>query len=140
MNIWANLYRHHRWSNLTLIDFLATLDEPQLEYTTAGVYGDVISTMRSGVSPVIANHCSSRLRQGQPWSNTRMVCDKASRAERIGGTLKIRSRARAGTEVELRVPARVAFDHPAPRRSRSWSSRLFPRARGIDSDRVEKPS
>jgi signal transduction histidine kinase len=32
------------------------------------------------------------------------------RAKRIGGTLKIRSRAEAGTEVELRVPARVAFE------------------------------
>ena len=32
------------------------------------------------------------------------------RAQRIGGTLKIRSRADAGTEVELRIPARVAFE------------------------------
>jgi signal transduction histidine kinase/streptogramin lyase len=31
------------------------------------------------------------------------------RAERIGGTLKIRSRSAAGTEVELRVPGRAAF-------------------------------
>ena len=31
------------------------------------------------------------------------------RAERIGGTLKIRSRSEAGTEVELRVPGRAAF-------------------------------
>jgi signal transduction histidine kinase len=62
------------------------------------------------------------------------------RAERIGATLKIRSRAGAGTEVELRVPARVAFDRPAPGRPRSWTSRLFPWARGIDDDRVEKPS
>jgi signal transduction histidine kinase/ligand-binding sensor domain-containing protein len=32
------------------------------------------------------------------------------RARRIGGTLKIRSRAAAGTEVELRIPARLAFE------------------------------
>jgi nitrate/nitrite-specific signal transduction histidine kinase len=31
------------------------------------------------------------------------------RAQRIGGTLKIRSRPAAGTEVELRVPGHVAF-------------------------------
>jgi len=31
------------------------------------------------------------------------------RAQRIGGTLKIRSRAAAGTEVELRIPAQVAY-------------------------------
>jgi signal transduction histidine kinase/ligand-binding sensor domain-containing protein len=34
------------------------------------------------------------------------------RAQRIGGTLTIRSRAGAGTEVELRVAARIAFDAP----------------------------
>jgi signal transduction histidine kinase len=35
------------------------------------------------------------------------------RARRIGGTLKIRSREAAGTEVELRVPADVAFERQA---------------------------
>jgi ligand-binding sensor domain-containing protein/signal transduction histidine kinase len=38
------------------------------------------------------------------------------RAERIGGTLKIRSRADAGTEVELLVPGAVAFE----RQSSGW--------------------
>jgi signal transduction histidine kinase/ligand-binding sensor domain-containing protein len=62
------------------------------------------------------------------------------RAERIGATLKIRSRAGAGTEVELRVPARLAFDRAAPGRRRSWVSKLLPWGRGVDDDRVEKPS
>jgi signal transduction histidine kinase len=62
------------------------------------------------------------------------------RAERIGATLKIRSRAGAGTEVELRVPARLAFDRAAPGRRRSWVSKLFPWGRGVEDDRVEKPS
>ena len=31
------------------------------------------------------------------------------RAARIGGSLTIRSRAAAGTEIELRVPGRAAF-------------------------------
>jgi signal transduction histidine kinase len=35
------------------------------------------------------------------------------RAERIGATLKIRSRSAAGTEVELKVPAHAAFDTSA---------------------------
>jgi signal transduction histidine kinase len=39
------------------------------------------------------------------------------RAERIGGTLKIRTRAEAGTEVELRVPGRAAFHRDASARS-----------------------
>jgi uncharacterized damage-inducible protein DinB len=50
MTIWANLYRHHRWSNLTLIDFLATLTDEQLAYTAPGVYGDSLSTIRHIVS------------------------------------------------------------------------------------------
>ena len=39
------------------------------------------------------------------------------RAERIGGTLRIRTRAEAGTEVELRVPGRAAFHRDASARS-----------------------
>ena len=50
MNIWANLYRHHRWSNLTLIDFLSELEDEQLRYASPGVYGDVISTIRHVIS------------------------------------------------------------------------------------------
>ncbi|HYH12875.1 MAG TPA: DinB family protein [Thermomicrobiales bacterium] len=50
MNIWANLYRHHWWSNLTLIDFLASLTDEQLAYTAPGVYGDPLSTIRHIVS------------------------------------------------------------------------------------------
>jgi signal transduction histidine kinase/ligand-binding sensor domain-containing protein len=37
------------------------------------------------------------------------------RAERIGATLKIRSRAEAGTELELRVPGPVAFERQSSR-------------------------
>jgi signal transduction histidine kinase len=37
------------------------------------------------------------------------------RARQIGGTLKIRSRASAGTEVELRIPSRVAFQRKETR-------------------------
>jgi uncharacterized damage-inducible protein DinB len=50
MTIWANLYRHHRWSNLTLIDFLATLTDEQLHYAGPGVYGDALATIRHIVS------------------------------------------------------------------------------------------
>jgi signal transduction histidine kinase len=39
------------------------------------------------------------------------------RAGRIGGQLKVRSRIGAGTEVELSVPARVAFARERPDRS-----------------------
>ena len=41
------------------------------------------------------------------------------RARQIGGTLKIRSRAAAGTEVELRIPARLAFERHGSGRART---------------------
>lgn len=50
MNIWSNIYRHHRWSNLTLIDFLSTLTEEQLGLTVPGTYGSSIDTIRHIVS------------------------------------------------------------------------------------------
>jgi len=37
------------------------------------------------------------------------------RAERIGASLKVSSSAAGGTEVDLRVPARIAFESPAPK-------------------------
>lgn len=49
------------------------------------------------------------------------------RAERIGARLKVRSRAAAGTEVELTVPARVAFRNQAPTFLRRWLAKLYPR-------------
>ena len=46
------------------------------------------------------------------------------RARRIRGALKIRSREGAGTEVELRVPADVAFERHATRKAGAWISSL----------------
>lgn len=50
MNIWANVFRHHRWSNLVLIDFLSTLTEEQLDLTVPGVYGSSMETIRHLIS------------------------------------------------------------------------------------------
>ncbi len=50
MNLWSNMYRHHRWSNLVLIDFLAGLTSEQLELTVPGTYGSSLATMRHIVS------------------------------------------------------------------------------------------
>lgn len=52
------------------------------------------------------------------------------RAEKIGGRLKVRSRAAAGTEVELTVPARVAFLNQSPPFHRRWLVKLYPRKVG----------
>jgi ligand-binding sensor domain-containing protein len=68
------------------------------------------------------------------WGMTGM----RERAERIGGTLKVRSRAAAGTEIELRVPGHAAFDREASGRSRSWLARMFTRPPAPDVDATEK--
>ena len=51
------------------------------------------------------------------------VTGMRERAQRIGGSLRIRSRAAAGTEVELRIPAQVAFEPQASRWP--WAATLF---------------
>lgn len=50
MNIWSNLYRHHRWANLALIDYLSGLDADQLSLTVPGTYGGSLETLRHLVS------------------------------------------------------------------------------------------
>lgn len=50
MNIWSNVYRHHRWSNLVLIDFLSGLSEEQLQLAVPGTYGDSLAMIRHVVS------------------------------------------------------------------------------------------
>ncbi len=50
MNLWPNLFRHHRWSNQTLIDFLSCLPVDQLDLTISGVYGSSIETIRHLIS------------------------------------------------------------------------------------------
>ncbi len=46
------------------------------------------------------------------------------RAEGIGARLKVRSRAGAGTEVELSVPSRVAYLNQSPMRPPKWLARF----------------
>jgi signal transduction histidine kinase len=48
------------------------------------------------------------------------------RAERIGARLKVSSSAASGTEVELRVPSRVAFESHGSNRASKWFMRLYP--------------
>jgi ligand-binding sensor domain-containing protein/signal transduction histidine kinase len=63
------------------------------------------------------------------------------RAGRIGATLKVWSRAEGGTEVDLAVPGRVAFQHPSSQsepmawlvRLQKWAERL--RNRGGERDK-----
>ena len=47
------------------------------------------------------------------------------RAEEIGGSLKLFSRAGAGTEVELSMPGRIAYESNSSQRSHRWFAKLF---------------
>jgi len=58
------------------------------------------------------------------------------RAEVIGASLKLFSRAGAGTEIELSVPGRTAYELNSSQRSRRWFGRVF-RGR-TDSNGSEK--
>ena len=50
MNLWSNVFRHHRWSNRVIIEFLSTLTDEQLELTVPGTYGSSLATVRHLVS------------------------------------------------------------------------------------------
>jgi signal transduction histidine kinase len=49
------------------------------------------------------------------------------RAEKIGARLKVRSHASAGTEIELSVPGKVAFQNQPSRNPLKWFARLYAR-------------
>jgi len=58
------------------------------------------------------------------------------RAERIGGKLRILTRASAGTEVELVVPSRAAFESQSSDGAAKWFSRLYPVRRKKDESQA----
>lgn len=41
----ADLFRHHRWANLQMIDACATLSDDQLDATVPGTYGSIRATL-----------------------------------------------------------------------------------------------
>ena len=54
------------------------------------------------------------------------LANMRERAERIGGRLKVSSRANAGTVVRLWIPGRLAFEAVASNAFWSWLTRLYP--------------
>jgi signal transduction histidine kinase len=103
----VNAFRHSRAKNI----------EVEVEYV-AGSLRLLVSDDGVGIDPQV-------LRSGRDghWGLSGM----RERAERIGARLKVRSRAAAGTEVELTVPGRVAFRNQAPSLPLRWFARLNPR-------------
>lgn len=106
----VNAFRHSRAKSI----------EVELEYL-AGSLRLLVSDDGVGIDPKV-------LQSGRDghWGLSGM----RERAERIGARLKVRSRASAGTEVELIVPARAAFQNQAPSFPRRWFARLYPRKDG----------
>jgi hypothetical protein len=63
------------------------------------------------------------------------------RAERIGARLKVSTRLAAGTEVELSIPAAVAFGPSGHGRRGGWRARLSRRPAGAPTeDNTERTS
>ncbi len=57
------------------------------------------------------------------------IAGMRERAEKIGARFTIRSRHGAGTEIELTVPAKVAFDRKVTDRHASWITRIVGKSR-----------
>jgi signal transduction histidine kinase len=60
------------------------------------------------------------------------------RTERIGGKLRVLSRAVAGTEVELSVPGNVAFEVRPGNRPAGWLSRLYKKRQNAEKSGSER--
>ncbi len=103
----VNAFRHARAKNI----------EVEVEYV-AGNLRLLVSDDGVGIDPQV-------LRSGRDghWGLSGM----RERAEKIGARLKVRSRAASGTEVELTVPGRVAFQNQSPSFPRRWFAKLYPR-------------
>jgi signal transduction histidine kinase len=64
----------------------------------------------------------SELRHSIPRGSS--LLDLRQQAERIGARLKVRSRLVGGTEIDLRVPAKFAFESHSSHRGLRWLDRL----------------
>jgi signal transduction histidine kinase len=101
-----NAFRHSAAANIDL----------HLEYS-ANQLRILVRDDGCGVDPQVL-----RIGRDGHWG----LCGMRERAERIGARLTVANRAGGGTEVELRVPSRVAFD-PFPTSSASkWCMRPAP--------------
>ncbi|HYI24421.1 MAG TPA: DinB family protein [Thermomicrobiales bacterium] len=90
MNLRSSLYRHHRWSNLVLIDFLADLPAQDLLLMVPGTYSNSLDTIRHIVSSdadyvrIIPDAPRvTQISQDGPfvgWEELRSIADESGRA------------------------------------------------------------
>jgi len=113
----SNAFRHSRAREI----------EIELEYA-ANYLRVIIRDDGEGIDPEV-------LRSGREghWGLSGMK----ERAQRIGGRLRVLSRVVAGTEVELCVPAKIAFESRREDRRVSWLSGRFSRKRQSESPQSE---
>ena len=100
----VNAFRHSQ----------ATSVEVELEYATRE-FRVLVRDNGCGIDPEVL-----RLGRDGHWGLSGM----SERAHRIGAALKVWSHAGGGTEIELRVPGRVAFQSRPSRRRLAWITRL----------------
>jgi len=60
------------------------------------------------------------------------------RSERIGAKLKVSSSAASGTEVDLRIPSRIAFESRRTTRASKWLTKIYPRNKPKSKPENEK--
>lgn len=103
----VNAFRHSRASKI----------EVEVEYAAAQLRV-LVRDNGCGIDPGVL----SSGRDGH-WGLSGM----RERAERIGGKFKVSSSAASGTEVELRVPSRLAFESRGSNRASNWLTRIYMR-------------
>ncbi len=103
----ANAFRHSRATEIVM----------EIEY--AGNHLRILVRDNGcGIDPHVLNSG----REGH-WGLSGM----RERAERIGARLRVLSRTDAGTEIELSVPSRMAFEPGVSKRPKLWFSKLYSR-------------
>lgn len=105
----VNAFRHSRASNV----------EVELEYAPNELRV-LVRDNGCGIDPEV-------LQSGRDghWG----LLGMRERAERIGARLKVSTSVASGTEVELSVPSRLAFESDASNRASNWITRIYTRDR-----------
>ena len=114
----VNSFRHARASSI----------EVELEYGVKEMRL-VVRDNGDGIDPQV-------LRQGRDghWGLPGM----RERAQRIGAQFRVWSRPAGGTEVELSVPASIAFEPKSLGRASNWLARLYAREKESGSSNINK--
>jgi signal transduction histidine kinase/ligand-binding sensor domain-containing protein len=115
-----NAFRHSKASSIEVkVDYISRNLRVSVRDNGCGIDEELLKSGREG-----------------HWGLTNM----RERAERIGGRLKVSSRANAGTVVRLWIPGKLAFERPFSNPFWSWLTRLYPwRSERITAKSGEEP-